>query len=508
MLRTSGATRRQLSATFATPMRSFGAVARTFTLAPGPVMWVNTTCAAKRFHRPASYSEIREALNTLKVDINVKDAPLKKAYLDLVRANHPDMGGSEAKMKEITTSYNLLKGLSESDRKGFKTSNNYGPGMGGSSHTERSRTPQYNNPHDAHDAYRRKYEQAPPRGFYRYDAQSGNYENAYRGRSNPFEHGPFPNAMKDIRGTPFPILFFRALLAYTAFSFLFLVMYRSYKDYTHDDGWAASQAAWRNERIETLQQIRSEARDRAREREREHLERRRTDTSASREQRAMDYARRREHEMTSADHGAFPRLNPEGLEGLIMRDYNDPVGIAYYVPPLTNGAPPFSGNGRFQYSTGSIPRSQCIPTIRQMPAAHTPDVSSNFRATGGPRGGATLANLSSEAYHHQHQESKPGERVFARAPADTLPVPSTSRTDPLREEPSTAPAPGFYGSHTSNEPNDQPLNMRRRAYVPRGGPSQGTRAEAADSVGNDTTRKLPSYAPDGMIAMTPTKATS
>jgi len=494
---------------------------------------VLTMHGARRFNRPPSYSEIQQAMATLKVDISVRDAALKKAYLDLVRQNHPDKGGSEAKMKEITTSYNLLKGLTESDRKSFRSSKtNYGPGAHQQADMQgRKRQTSYNNPHDAHDAYRRKYDQQT-RGYYRYDPQTGNYNNAYADRmaSNPWGAGPFPQAGRELRHMPFGAMLLRALVVYTAVSFVVLALYRSYKDYTHDDGWAASQAAWRNERIDQLNELRYEARQRIRDREQGAMERRRMDTVTAREQRAMDYARRREQEMQSADHGAFPRLNAEGLEGLVMRDYNDPPGIAYYVPPLPNGAPPFSGNGRFMYSTGSVPRHQCIPTVveptpaaamRRAPPPRNGSLAPTRAAGGMPADGMTLGDLGRPlgeqrrgpevpqrpAMVQQIREadlysggSNPDNASHAGHTAPTTrSVTSRPPQEPLNEQASddrpfepplnnggagvlntdgtglgnaSTSKPGYYGNQSTVDGtaadggSEQPLNMRRRAYKP------------------------------------------
>ena len=59
----------------------------------------------------------------------------KKKYLDLVRKNHPDRGGSEDKMKDITTAFELLSNLSEFDKKEFNTKSRY---SGGSSNPARN----------------------------------------------------------------------------------------------------------------------------------------------------------------------------------------------------------------------------------------------------------------------------------------------------------------------------------------------------------------------------------
>jgi curved DNA-binding protein CbpA len=497
--------------------------------------------------RPASYSEIQQALSTLKVDISTRDAPLKKAYLDLVRQNHPDKGGSEAKMKEITTSYNLLKGLSNADRKSYQSSkSNYGPGAHQQADMQgRQRQTSYNNPHDAHDAYRKKYEQQT-RGYYKYDPQTGNYKNAYADRmaSNPWQAGPFPQAGRDLRHLPFASLLFRALVVYTTVSLVFLVMYRGYKDYTHDDGWVASQAAWRNERIDQLNAIRHEARQRVKDREEGALERRRQDSVTAREQRALDYAKRREQEMMSADHGAFPRLNPEGLEGLIMRDYNDPAGIAYYVPPLPNGAPPFSGNGRFMYSTGSVPRHQCVPTVVDPPPAaamrrQAPPRNGSLAPTRGPGGrgpgdGMTLGDLgkplSEERRGAAPENARPSmvqeiresdiyaeHRTADNATSAGHTAPTTHRVvqrpaagagmrpddrpgsddeqafaPPLTNggvglDQPVAAKPGYYGNQGTVDAqqgdNDQPLNMKRRAYRPPTAPG-GTDNSSSSSSSN------------------------
>jgi hypothetical protein len=397
----------------------------------GGVLFSQSICA-KRWMRPASVSEIQQALNTLSVSIDTKEAELKKAYLKLVRQNHPDMGGSEAKMKDITTSYNLLKGLAESEKQHFKASKNYGPG---SAYTGAGtqRPPSYNNPHDAHDAYRRKYEQQA-RGYYKYDPHMGNYTaNTNRGNTYPFGDSPFSATRREYRGLPFGTLMFRAAIIYTIASLCVIMTYRIYKDYTHDEGWAIAQASWRSERMESLHRMRQEAREKAQARERDYTERSRADVMRAREERAMTYAKRREQEMISADHGCFPRLNPEGFEGLIMRDYNDPIGVAYYVPPLPNGSPPFSGNGRFMYSTGSIARNQCIATPRNVtPSEPVPSLRPVLTMGDMARPEAVRLNAEAERQHEQQSSA-----------ADAGPA------TPFRDD------------------GSRPLNMQRRAYAPR-----------------------------------------
>ena len=71
-------------------------------------------------YRYISNNEISTALNLLDSNIDIKPKDLKLKYIDLVKKHHPDVGGSEEKMKEITTAYKIIDGLSDSDKKFYK----------------------------------------------------------------------------------------------------------------------------------------------------------------------------------------------------------------------------------------------------------------------------------------------------------------------------------------------------------------------------------------------------
>jgi curved DNA-binding protein CbpA len=73
--------------------------------------------AASGSHGHREITAAAKVLNVSGSSVYGKD--LKKAYLAQVREHHPDGGGSEAKMKEITTSYELLKSLSDAERRSF-----------------------------------------------------------------------------------------------------------------------------------------------------------------------------------------------------------------------------------------------------------------------------------------------------------------------------------------------------------------------------------------------------
>lgn len=451
------------------------------TAAAGPSM----PYTQRRFqsNRPPTYAEVQQALNLFDVKVDCPAADLKKKYIDQVRKNHPDKGGSEEKMKTITIAYKLLRGLSDHDKKQFKTQHNYGPGMAKQQQADaqRQRRTSWDNPYDMHDAYRRRYEsqqqQQRTGKTYSYDPDTGHYNtDAYQRRTNMYADSPFYHTQMQMRNMSARAMMFRAMMFYFVTSFCVLVFFRMWKDYTHEEGWAASTAAMRAERMAQLTRLRDEAAASKQDNDRDYFMKRRVDLAKAREDRAMDYAKRREREMVAADHGCFPKLRDDGTEGLIMRDYQDPIGVAIYQPPLLNGAPPFAGNGRFIYSTGSVARELCVPTFRLGADGQPPQ-------NGAPQSGTQLVRsaTSNRMVAQQHQQ-----RHIPSGPPATLggtPVPITTAF--RAEQAAQQAVSSMFGEQQQQQqqqqlqhqqqqqqqmsnPNDAlPPNMQRRPYTPR-----------------------------------------
>lgn len=304
---------------------------------------------ARRFAARATYSEITAALNTLGVTINdIKDTKgFKKKYLDLVRTNHPDRGGSEEKMKDITTAFELLSNLTDFDKKEYSTKNKY---SGGSSNPARNaayqqRASQQQSAYDFQDMYRKQYESGNMNpGGGRTSSNYGTYQGQTQ-TNDPYGHwrggaqtgsgettGNFSRTMYQARRLPTSILFFRALVAYSVVVMFVVIVQRAQDDYTNQSGWAAANKQARQDRLEQIFESRQEFIDKLRDRD----VRQRMEKEKQKEKRMYDYAAQRQAELNRMEFGSFPPLPTDGRLGSVFKIPADPVGILYYEPPMKN----------------------------------------------------------------------------------------------------------------------------------------------------------------------------
>ncbi|KAK7201750.1 hypothetical protein NESM_000240900 [Novymonas esmeraldas] len=175
---------------------------------------------------------------------------------------------------------------------------------------------------------------------------SGSFTDSPFTSSNPFS---MYAAAQRARVVPPGALLLRGLVAYLILSSIFLVAYRSYRDWRHEDGWRMSESLARHEQMEEMHRIRQEMNERAR----LLLQRGGDDAAAatalygsrqhvgeSPEARALEYARQRRIQMMqeqqeSATAAApelrgWPRIDED--KGRIIRRAQDPPGVVFFEP--------------------------------------------------------------------------------------------------------------------------------------------------------------------------------
>ncbi|RHW70974.1 chaperone protein DNAj [Trypanosoma brucei equiperdum] len=335
-----------------------------------PPAWPQVT--SRRFasagQRAPTYDEVRDACSVLGVDVDSDPKHLKKIYRGLVQKHHPDAGGDAAAMSRITVAYNRLKDLSKLEREQFK--GQQATYRGGSYHyssragSSGNGTPSYDTSgryaaqgsHDAGTSYDYRgasnadyFKQTanPRRGFYTYKQSDRSFTDNPFSTSNPFSmHAQVRRAWN----MPMSSILLRAIVAYLGICVLFLLAYRRYRDWMHDDGWKMAESFARHERLAELQRLRQEMNDRIQSSREaaaaERLDAQRyslargfggqsgTDynvvtTSKEREVRALERARRQRIENNTIARG-WPFI-PEEKGRLVVRAHHPP-GVVFFEP--------------------------------------------------------------------------------------------------------------------------------------------------------------------------------
>ncbi|CAJ1017388.1 DnaJ domain containing protein, putative [Leishmania lindenbergi] len=329
-------------------------------------------CMARRHAstgRRPTFAEIAEALDVLEVSIDVDPKALKRKYRELVKKNHPDAGGEEATMARVTVAYERLSALTNREREEFKLQKTFRGGGGASSAASRRYRPgppggfgyaapngpfqsqtvnmygQYY-PQDANTAYHQAHSSKGQQGYWNHfhsRSGSGGFANNPFTSNNPFSM--YAQAQR-ARFTSSGSLLIQGLVVYLVLSTIFLFVYRSYRDWRHDDGWRMSESLARHEQMQEIHRIRQEMNERAR-----TMQQRDDDYAAaapyggrqyvgeSPKDRAFEYARQRRIQMMQERPEAaanlpelrgWPKIGEE--KGRIIKRAQDPSGIVFFEP--------------------------------------------------------------------------------------------------------------------------------------------------------------------------------
>ena len=311
------------------------------------------------FIRPQP-NDIAAAFRVLQASSSDSDKDLRKKYLDLVRQNHPDRGGSESKMKEITSSYDLLSSLSAQERKSFDESTRYASGAkrntgsttsSAGSHsrpsgyatnttTERAKARKYQSAYDFQNTYRERYEKEQQKAYYAGQNANTGWRHGDAGfeRPNPFQSSQMGRMVQQQVSAPIINSIMKGILLYIIVSSIFFSIYRSRLDEQHERGWSAQSRyaqADRGDRFTTdhANEYRTNIRD---------WDRSPFAYNDPRQQRVMDYAAKRARELKNADFASWPKLAEDGREGILFKRHQDPVGVTHYFPkpyPRPNDIP-------------------------------------------------------------------------------------------------------------------------------------------------------------------------
>lgn len=342
-----------------------------FSTSPRSSLFVSAHFCARRFggtaaRRASSFAEISEACAVLGVDVDCDPRQLKRTYRDLVRKHHPDAGGDEATMSRITVAYERLSGMSKSEREHFHalraayrggtttttTSSTTGSGRAGQNRTGAGYTAYgasgsggggaqgfYAPPNDDYFAQR----PTGQRGHYTYQQQGRRYGENPFSSTHPFA---FHTQLRRAWTMPLSSILLRGIVVYLGLSIIFLLIYRQYRDWLHDDGWKMSESLARHEQLLELQRVRQEMNERIRaareaaaahnasvrafvSRENDGTDYNTATSSQGQELRALEYARRRQMEMSEEVKG-WPQFGDE--KGRLIRRAQDPPGVVFFEP--------------------------------------------------------------------------------------------------------------------------------------------------------------------------------
>lgn len=339
------------------------------TTAIGDTVFLRNVTARRSagFARP-SPSEITRALSTLGVTISISEKDLKKKYIDLVRLHHPDRGGDEEKMKDLTTSYDLIGGLSESEKQSYQQQlrSGYGPSSGRGGGGNGNQPFHEQRAYDFAAAYQRHAQQQGQQRsrplHYRYTPEES--EKRHQGMENLFRNsGPMSGVLSRLQRTPLYIVLMRALVAYLVFSSLLLLMYRSYMDRASAEGWNSLHSTARYERMEDLFRTRQEQLERLREGgDRRSILGRKDDVERNKERRAMEYAEQRVQDLRKLETQSWPTLPADGALGCLLKDPKDPLGITYFEPQLPASLAASTSASQPPAGTAATPAGTSPPT--------------------------------------------------------------------------------------------------------------------------------------------------
>lgn len=295
-----------------------------------------------------THSEVTAALAQLNVSISeISDQKeFKKKYLALVRQHHPDRGGNEETMKNLTTAFNLLTCLTDGERKEYFQRTQHATSSATSRATRQAR-PAPNQQRTGHssydfqDMYRRQYED----GF-QYGSSGRTTHQTYRGqqqdnndqwnkfwRGGPYSGttGSFNRSYHQMQRMPPSVVFFRLIIAYGIFVIIFVMAQRMRDDMNNEQGWNVAQQHGRADRMQQIFDSRSEFLERLKNRDMlKNMEMER-----EKERRVFDYAARRQSELSRMEFSSFPPLPSDGRLGSVFKVPADPVGILYFEPRMT-----------------------------------------------------------------------------------------------------------------------------------------------------------------------------
>jgi curved DNA-binding protein CbpA len=386
----------------------------------------------------ATLSEATAAVSVLKLDsVMVSGKDLKKAYLAQVREHHPDKGGSEAKMKEITTSYELLKSLSATERRSFVSQAGNARGMPRDPHARpgkpRRGEQQNANAYDFQNAYRQRYEERH-KPYYAHDPAREQYHDPHDNSAPYGSKAQFRREFHQVTNLPYKVMVVRAVAVYAAGCFIFFVGYRRYRDYIHDDGWALSREHYMADQAQQQDRMRAELRERYGDQERRHqqrnLERRQAKekfkkTLSAAEERELKAEQVPMSRLAAADRASWPILRDDGSQGAIFRVPSDPVGITYYelpeaaAPPTGGRLPPVdpqharvaAANGAAR--PGKWNNAAALEQSREDPAEQETSMRRRIRAAAGATGApmsideVTFDPTAPPSMRHRRQPAQP-----------------------------------------------------------------------------------------------------
>ncbi|KEG08006.1 putative chaperone protein DNAj [Trypanosoma grayi] len=182
-----------------------------------------------------------------------------------------------------------------------------------------------------------------PHGYYSYHQHNRSYTENPFSSSNPFS---FHTHMRRAWSMPMGSLLLRGFVMYLGLSVLLLLLYRRYRDWLHDDGWKMAESLARQEQMSEMHRLRQEMNERLRaardaaaahnssvrayvNRGENNTEYNAVNSSRGHELRALEYARRRQIELSEELKG-WPQFGEE--KGKLIRRAQDPPGVVFFEP--------------------------------------------------------------------------------------------------------------------------------------------------------------------------------
>lgn len=313
-------------------------------------------------HARPSYKDIAAACQTLGCKVDTDPKAMKKQYRDMVKKYHPDKpGGSEEKMKTVSTAYTLIKGLSQNEKtaylnqqsgKTYTTSSSYHrrpehEQRPGASYT---RAPHWTqNPHSprsqaAYD-WQRLYEEQQQRNQH---SRYGEYSSRRPGQGHP-GMTPLERIMMEwrrkARNMPMGQFLRRALISYLLFALLVSIILRRRQERQEQMGWERAEQQHARERQYGNAPLRqAELEDKKR--------------------RANQWAMEKQRELNELERCGFSAFNP--TLGYLHRKPSEPEGVVYFEPNAASAG----------YVPGNAIQPDKLPVLAQFAGAtQTPGAS-------------------------------------------------------------------------------------------------------------------------------------